>query len=219
MSSLGKVYCSAGYQSVANWIVALGFEITTDISEANLVAFAGGQDIDHRFYGEQKGRFTGAPTKRDEEEYRDFLIARDTGKKMVGICRGGQLLCALSGGGLIQHVENHAGSNHQISTFDKGTYRVNSLHHQMFNPYLLNKRHFDVLAWASKPLSNIYLNGNNKEAWKHPSFKETEVVRFRNTDSFAIQYHPEMMHYSREYDASQTWLGNTFLKFYNNEQL
>lgn len=212
-----KVYCSHGHTGVANWILPLGFELTSDITEADLVAFAGGQDIDTRFYGEGRGKYTGSPGERDRVEYRDFVIAKETGKKMVGICRGGQLLCALSGGSLIQHVTNHTGSEHTISTYDRGTFRVNSIHHQMFNPYTLDKKHFDVLAWTTKPLSNIYLNGSNNEIYKHPSFKETEIVRFKNTDSLAIQFHPEMMHRTQHYQPTNTWLNNLFLKFYNNE--
>ncbi len=85
---IGKVYCSTGGSGVVNWILPLGFEITTDIQEADLVAFAGGQDIDSRLYKEAQGKYTGKAGERDRIEQRDFLIAQERGIKTVGVCRG-----------------------------------------------------------------------------------------------------------------------------------
>lgn len=216
-NSKGKVYCSMGYSGVANWILPLGFEITKDIQEADLVAFAGGQDIDTGFYGEPRGRHTGRSGERDVIEKRDFLIALETGKKMVGVCRGAQLLCALSGGKLIQHVNSHAGNDHGLSTFDKRLFRVNSVHHQMMFPYTLPREEYKVLGWSNKPLSDVYLNGLNKEMWMPSFFKETEIVKFNKTNALAIQFHPEMMYRTNYYGATNSWLGDLFLNFYNNE--
>lgn len=217
MTDSAKIYCSAGYKSVVNWILPLGFQITDNIHEADVIAFGGGADIDTGFYNEPRGRHTNKPSERDTIEKRDFTFAVQNGKKMVGICRGAQLVCALSGGKLIQHVNNHAGPDHGMATFDRQLLKVNSLHHQMMFPYTLHREAYKILAWSNRFLSDTYLNGHNKENWLPTMFKETEVVNFLNTQSLAIQFHPEMMHRTTEYNAANTWLGDLFLKFYHNE--
>lgn len=216
MSSLkGKVYCSFGYNA-ANWIAGLGLEITSNIQEADVVCFAGGQDIDTRFYNEAVGRHTGRPGQRDIREQQDFNIAVETGKKVVGVCRGGQLICALSGGKLIQHVEGHH-SEHSISTYDETQLRVNSIHHQMMYPYDIPRTDYKVLAWSSRPLSSTYLDGHNRENWLPNYFKETEIVHFKKTRGLAIQFHPEMMYGNDRYKASNDWVAQLFTKFYHDE--
>ncbi len=215
-SLTGKVYCSYGYNA-ANWIVGLGLEITSDIQEADVICFAGGQDIDTRFYGEPVGKYTGKPGERDIVEARDFKITQATGKKIVGVCRGGQLICALSGGSLIQDVNNHAGSDHSISTYDQTNLRVNSIHHQMMFPYTLPREDYQILAWSQRPLSDTYKNGWNKETFVPNHFKETEIVHFKKTKALAIQFHPEMMFRSRNYEITNNWVSDLFIKFYKNE--
>lgn len=217
-SAKGKIYCSTGGSGVVNWLMPYGFTVTSDIQEADIVAFAGGADIDHRFYNEPRGRYTNAPQHRDRIEERDFKIAVASGKKMVGVCRGAQLICALSGGQLIQHVENHGG-HHGMTTYDSSELRVNSIHHQMLFPYVLPKDHFKVLGWTTRPLSKVYLDGYNKQKWCPEHFKEIEVATFTKTKGFAVQFHPEMLHGSRDEGSIQTnnWLANQFIKFYNDE--
>lgn len=216
-SSKLKIYGSDGHIGAGNWIIAQGFEPTDDIRDADVVVFGGGQDIDTAFYGEPKGYHTGGKTRRDQIEQNDFEIARRLGKKMVGICRGAQLLCALSGGKLIQHVAGHGGRDHGISTFDRQPpLVVNSIHHQMMYPYTLPTKDYKILGWATRPLSNTYLNGWNKEQWLPNSFKECEIVEFRNTNSLAIQFHPEMMYRSASYETTNNWLNDLFQKFINN---
>ncbi len=126
-----------------------------------------------------------------------------------------QLLCALSGGKLIQHVVGHSG-DHMLQTHDNHQLRVNSIHHQMMFPYTLPKNDYKVLGWSRRPLSRTYLDGNNKENWLPNNFRECEIVKFNKTQSFAVQFHPEMMHYSSEYRETNDWLGQLFLNFYNN---
>ncbi len=216
--SKSKVYCSGGRDGVANWILPLGFEKTDDIKEANLIAFAGGEDIDTGFYREPRGHNTNKGGRRDVEEKADFDYGVKNGIKMVGVCRGAQLLCALSGGQLIQHVSNHAGRDHAIATSDRQTLKVNSIHHQMMFPYTLQKEDYKILAWANRPLSTTYLNGYNREKWLPVNFKEAEVAYFTKTGSLAIQFHPEMMYRAESYyGPTNRWLGEIFNKFINNE--
>lgn len=220
-NSSDKVYCSYGHTSEANWILSLGFPLTHDISKASIVVFGGGKDVDPGFYGEKRGRNTDIPSMRDRAEKKDFEYVqkqRENGKKIktVGVCRGAQLICALSGGKLIQNITNHYGT-HDLSTFDKLSLRVNSIHHQMVYPYNLDKKHYKILGWSTKNLSSEYLNGFNKSLWLPESFKEIEIIYFKNTDSLGIQSHPEMMFKIEKYKETMDWMTDLFTKFYEDK--
>jgi putative glutamine amidotransferase len=216
---VNRVYCSDGYSSAANWITGLkDFVLVPSIKDADVVVFGGGKDIDPAFYGENRGTNTDKPSLRDVKEQADFFIAKERGIKMVGVCRGGQLICALSGGKLIQDVNNHAGSNHPMRTSDGRSYMVNSLHHQMMFPYTLAKTDYEIIGWSPRHLATRYLGGNDKDILLPGHFKECEVVHFKNTKGLAIQWHPEMMYgYSKTAGPSVHWMQETFLKFYNDE--
>lgn len=218
----GSMYCSDGHLYESNWLVPLGFKMTSKIEDADVVVFGGGQDIDHRFYNQARGKYTGGPTRRDIVEKRDFdivqgLIKEGKDVKCVGICRGHQLLCALAGGSLIQHVgDNHIG-HHSMTTYNKNEFIVNSIHHQMIYPYNLPKKEYKILGWSTKPIASEYLNGGNKPMWLDEAFKEIEIVYFPKIKSLGIQSHPEMMFRNQSYDKFMGWLQDLFLKFFNNE--
>lgn len=211
-----KIYCSHGFTSYANWIVNLdGFELTHKRDEADILLFAGGKDIDTKFYGEQKGKYTDSRNQRDVVEFGDFQYGLTNKLPIVGICRGAQLACALSGGKLIQHVTNHQ-CYHKMETKDGITMTINSLHHQMLNPFVMDKSNYDILGWAKKNLSTTYLNGHNKETSLPLTFVEPEIVYFPKTKSLAYQYHPEMMFNGPE-NETINYTQQIFLKFINNQ--
>lgn len=218
-----KVYASYGHTGETNWIVPLGFEQTQNIDQADVVVFGGGKDIDPGFYGEKVGARTDSPSNRDKKEKEDFDYVqrlRKEGKnvKIVGVCRGLQLICALSGGRLIQDVSNHCG-NHFMSTFDKQKIPVNSIHHQMIYPYNLEKDKYKILGWSTNNLSSRYLNGKDKSMWLPTNFKELEVVLFKDTAALGYQLHPEML-FSRknaEWGPTVKWCQDIFLDFYNDK--
>ena len=221
MKPSNKAYCSYGYTTESNWIRPLGFEITHNLEDADVVVFGGGKDVDPGFYNEKVGPRTDSPSSRDKEERLDFLRVQELraeGKKVktVGICRGGQLICALSNGKLIQDVSNHCG-RHSIITINKEELLVNSIHHQMMYPYNLNENDYTVIATVAKNRSSHYTNGFSKPVWLPEDFLEPEIIHFKNTDALAIQFHPEMMFRSQEYEETNKWMQELFMKFYNNE--
>lgn len=217
-----KVYCSFGHLGESNWIQALGFELTSNIEDADVVVFGGGKDIDPGWYNEKPGRRTDRPSERDRQEKKDFEKVqelRKNGKSIisVGVCRGAQLACALSGGELIQDVGNHGGYGHSISTFDKKEFKVNSIHHQMLYPYKMNRADYKILAWSTKNISSHYLNGWDKPKWLPNGFKEVEVAYFTKTHFLAIQSHPEMMLGNASYAETVKWMQDLFLTYYNEQ--
>ena len=65
----------------------------------------GGPDIDPALYGEKKEPACGEPNvHRDDLELRLLRIFLETGKPILGICRGMQLINVFFGGSLIQHL-------------------------------------------------------------------------------------------------------------------
>lgn len=210
-----KIYCSHNFDSYANWIIDLnGFDLCNNIDEADIVLFAGGKDIDTKFYNEPKGLYTDLKGPRDLIEYTDFQYALLKKLPIIGICRGAQLICALSGGKLIQHVTNHNNGHHKMKLKNGVTTIINSLHHQMLNPFVMKNDDYDLIGWAEKNLSTTYLNGNNKEITLPAKFVEPEIVHFKPINALAIQYHPEMMFNSYN-NESVTLTQNIFLNFIN----
>lgn len=108
--------------------------------------FCGGGDIDPSYYGEENhGKSRGICHLRDKFEKTLFNSVYATGKPILGICRGMQVINVFLGGRLHQHIENHAQSKersictHNVIiqersllgriTGKKEAY-VNSFHHQ-----------------------------------------------------------------------------------------
>src|SRR5512139_2001888 len=96
----------------------------------------GGTDINPDIYFEEPLPTTDKPDiSRDSREIVAVVEAIDSGKPIIGICRGAQLLCALNGGKLDQHNPKHRGNSHPIFTHDgKILYDVAADHHQIMIP-------------------------------------------------------------------------------------
>lgn len=129
-------------QTISDDILALG----------DILALPGGADVDPRRYGHRPHWRTGRVNPQYEEMDTLFLPKWiETGKPIIGICRGAQTLNVALGGTLIQDVAGHVGGadrtagEHEIYTDIKldlpvytnngesGDYRVyetNSYHHQ-----------------------------------------------------------------------------------------
>jgi putative glutamine amidotransferase len=108
--------------------------------DAKLIIFSGGQDINPEIYG-QENRYSYCNLNRDSVEL-DFLNrALKENKKILGVCRGHQLINAYLGGDMVQDLKKdlkiqHGGGHKLVyltqasiikSFFDGG---VNSIHHQ-----------------------------------------------------------------------------------------
>lgn len=162
-----------------------------------VLLFEGGTDISSAMYGETPGPNTQAPDiRRDNHETAFFHKALAVGAPMIGVCRGAQLLCALSGGHIIQHVSGHH-TRHKIQLpkcFGRQSIFATSAHHQMMNPYVLPHKDWVSCAHATWPQSGKYYGEIGKKLKLHktyPLFQEQEIVWFPKTKSLAIQGHPE----------------------------
>lgn len=154
----------------------------------------GGADISPSIYGEPVGPRTGAghePSFRDRTEMAAVDAAIKVGIPLIGVCRGAQLICAMSGGKLVQDVQGHFGS-HAMRTVDGRTINTTSVHHQMMYPFMMPDEDYDLIAWSAPARSRSYV-GVDRDLMVdfNGGILEPEVIYFHNTHALCIQGHPE----------------------------
>ena len=162
----------------------------------------GGEDISPSLYNQQPSNHTSAksiPSNRDQIEKRMAEWAIKNGFPIIGVCRGAQLMCALSGGKLVQDVDNHFGHHpiyckEIVPGLGDSFVTASSIHHQMMIPDGVDHQ---LLAWPESPSkrSTVYRgeDGKNIETCLDPNWKEPEIVWFPKTKALCIQGHPEYM--------------------------
>lgn len=164
--------------------------LVNDLKNADIVVFTGGSDISPAYYGESlKHPKTYCDPERDFTEKKIYKFCVKHGKKLVGICRGGQFLNVMNGGKMWQHVNNHATSkpHKAYTTYTDGSKReimVTSTHHQMMIPHPERGR---VLLTANESTTIEYPNGSPAKN----NGDDVEVVWYPGTDSLCFQPHPE----------------------------
>jgi len=166
----------------------IGSSDPNDLKPGDVLIVWGGGDIHPSLYNKMMSSKSGAyetPSQRDMTEWTMMQRARELNIPIIGVCRGAQMLCALVGGYLIQHVENHGGT-HEVTTYDNKQMMVNSIHHQMLYPF--DVQH-EMIAWASPSRSRIHLDVDTDVDMP----LEPEFVYFPQVEGFAIQWHPEML--------------------------
>lgn len=204
-----KIFVVGSQKHYAQWT---GFTLVPSIHQADIVMFTGGEDVNPELYGEKVGDFTSINKKRDIEEEAIFKQATKMNKKMIGICRGAQFLTVMSGGKLIQHVNNHGVSrgHGMYNTLTNDIINITSTHHQMLYPFNMEKNLYQIIGYSADQLSNTYLNGDNEEIMLPKDFVEPEIVLYKNTNALAIQCHPEMM---REYSKDLKQIKDILINF------
>lgn len=161
------------------------------LKEDGTLILWGGEDISPSVY-KQLPVHTHAnktPSKRDLAEIALAKRAMELGMPIIGVCRGAQLMCCLSGGTLFQHIEGHHHQTHLIKTYQGTSMRTSSCHHQALN---INGTNGEILAYDEIPVT-VFTDTD------HEYTTIPEVVYFKETRTFAIQGHPEWMHEESEF--------------------
>jgi gamma-glutamyl-gamma-aminobutyrate hydrolase PuuD len=158
-----------------------------DLKNQKALVLWGGEDISPSIYGQKSvyAHATDKPSQRDALEIALVNRAVDLGMPILGICRGAQLLCALDGGTLWQHVDNHAGWDHKI-TVRGHTYNTNSYHHQMMRP----SKDAEVIGTSLHVLSSVKCSEKEELTGLDP---ECEIVWFPKLRALGVQGHPEWL--------------------------
>jgi anthranilate/para-aminobenzoate synthase component II len=153
----------------------------------------GGEDISPSLYNEKPAKQCGAgplPSRRDVAERDACRACIERGIPIIGVCRGAQLLCALAGGRLLQHVEGHAGRSHSMMTCDNMNIITNSVHHQMMYPFEIEHK---MIAWAHPKISHVHIDQYGSNDPRMANKVEPEIVWFPKIKGLAIQGHPEFI--------------------------
>lgn len=154
-----------------------------DIRDGCLILW-GGEDIGTSIYDQKPNRFCHQykASERDKREMEYIAKAIYYDMPIIGICRGAQLLCAVAGGKLAQHIEGH-GRSHLVTLHDEEDTVImcNSSHHQMMLPPT-----GAVVLASSEATHGV---GENNEAVVHK--RVNEVVYFPALRALGIQPHPE----------------------------
>ena len=158
-----------------------------ELSKNHILFLWGGEDIATEIYGESPCDYVRTKHKslRDSLEIDLFNKATDLQIPIIGICRGAQLITCLTGGSLVQHIEDHDGGIHAIVTQDNETFVTNSCHHQMMFP---NSKESTILAHSLEYENIIGIRNDNQKIYIN---SVPEIVHFPNINALGIQGHPE----------------------------
>jgi hypothetical protein len=164
--ALDVLFTEHGYYGITDAELSREFEI-------DLACFTGGADINPKIYGAEREKHTQYPCDhRDTREIGFWRSYKDMPK--VGICRGAQLINALNGGSMIQHVDGHVHGTHKLFTRTGDVQLTSSVHHQMMIPC----KEAELVAWAEGVTFKD----------KRP---EPEVLWLKHDRSLLFQGHPE----------------------------
>lgn len=170
-----------------------GHELVERLSDADVVVLNGGEDIATSIYHQNSAY--GSPTqpsRRDQMEMAVYEQAKSEGKFIFGICRGAQLACAMEGGTLWQHVNNHGTGHPIIDVFTGKTYAATSLHHQMMRPN--PKVEHQIIAVANRSTIKVSDKGEVKvDTLNTPLVdgNDPEIIWFPDARALCVQGHPE----------------------------
>lgn len=187
-----KKFAIAGYDhSISKIMTQLGFTEVRAVVEADVVCFPGGADIYPGIYGHpQVNSLTRSVIMtRDAAEIAFFQTALNLGKAMIGFCRGAQLLHALNGGTLYQHVDRHQGNRHDTTDITTGkVYSINSIHHQMMYP-----NSYCTIIAVTKNLATQRFRWDEKlrNVVDDGTGDDIEALSYEKTRCLCIQGHPE----------------------------
>jgi gamma-glutamyl-gamma-aminobutyrate hydrolase PuuD len=193
--TLGYAGTGTGTHAPFNQVIPNGLKCNvSDIYAGKITHLViwGGEDISPSLYDEKASTYTHAgdkPSTRDKLELDLCMAAVNCNIPIIGVCRGAQLLCAIAGGKLVQHVTGHH-TAHEILTATGRSVITSSVHHQMMFPW--DTEH-ELLAWSPTQLSRCYIGQDDKDIKEAVTHVEPEIVYFPKIKGLAIQGHPEFM--------------------------
>lgn len=188
-----KVWVPRPLSGEEEMFIKHGFSIG-DEQDYDVLCLCGGRDIPSSLYN--------APThysSTKSEVYLDtelpaFEHAIANGKVVFGICRGMQLIHALLGGTLYQHLIGHSGHHHLAYDNSGNIIKVNSLHHQN----IFNDIGGEVLLQSSDTCTGIRWCAETN-AFINEEINTIEAILYKENKCLGVQGHPEGYGCTTEY--------------------
>ncbi|KKL89176.1 hypothetical protein LCGC14_1917310 [marine sediment metagenome] len=152
-------------------------EAIEDIEKCNLIIFPGGADINPKIYGELN-RHSYCNLYRDKVELKVLKTALKLNKKILGVCRGHQLVNAYLGARMVQDMYEDLGPNSHGGIHKLEFLTNNSIIERFFN--ITNSIHHQGIITSGKGLT--------------PTSKFKKVIESVESENIiTVQFHPEMM--------------------------
>jgi len=170
----------------------IDFDKDKDLSKYNLIIFSGGEDINPNIYGRKNTHSYGINPKRDKVEQAILSRALELKIKILGVCRGHQLINAFLGGALVQDIYSELNQFHSsphnlditiensLANFILQGMQVNSLHHQ-----------------------GVINRGSGLTTTSH--YKHV-IESTESKNIFTVQWHPEFMMHRKFFDVVNRWV-------------
>lgn len=168
--------------------------IVDNPDDADIILFGGNTDVSAEICDEDNIKENNSNYRMDVSDICLFNRAMDKrkAKLILGINRGAGLVCSMSGGKILQGVDNHKMLGLHLISDGKDSMLITSNHTQLQYPYNLKKEEYEVLFWAVPERSDKYIG---KSDTKIANFKECEIVLYKNNPvpCLAIQGNPDKM--------------------------
>lgn len=173
------------------------------IDSNTVIMYGGGEDISPALYNAPKNPKTWAPespSPRDALEAAVYKLGVERGAAHYGICRGHQLLAALAGGRLFQHVDNHHSSHisslteeaQKIINHKPRSIYVTSVHHQAVDIESLKAAQKDTISILENPPMSPRYHVDKQDVLDRSEVKvDNEAFLIPSLRIFGVQGHPE----------------------------
>ena len=168
----------------------------------------GGADMDPALYGQENTASAGIDRERDEAELKLVHLFLESGRPILGICKGMQVINVALGGTLIQNVENtdvHKWDQvigdrvHEI-TAGEGCF-LRELYGERF---YVNSAHHQALDQIGK---NLTVTARADDG-------TPEALEWKEKKLYAVQWHPERMAFLKR--REDTVDGQAVFEFFLN---
>lgn len=163
------------------------------LQQVNGLILAGGGDIDPAIYGgESHPTVYSVDAERDRTELALAEMVMTEGVPILGICRGMQVLCVVSGGNLVAHVPDHFGENvlHRLDNPRRPTSHTVEVTAQSRLAEVLKVTNTEVTSWHHQAVQSISGGWN---AVAHAPDGVIEAIEHREHPwAVAVQWHPEL---------------------------
>lgn len=187
----GWRFSVVGGDSLIEEMMARAGAIPSSPRQSELIVFSGGTDVAPTLYGEAGYHMCTQRSdhERDRREVAMYRLAVSKGKKLVGICRGAQLLNVLNGGKLWQNVDGHRSKPHPVTYINEKSEKfvlpVTSDHHQMMIMGQSGR------LWGYAGQSTIKSSFEDDIPMASHHVDDPEIVYYPATKSLCFQPHPE----------------------------
>ena len=190
--------------------------------DADVLVIPGGADVDPSRYGERPNYWTQRSNPHFEYLDTHFLPKWiETGKPIIGICRGMQTLNVALGGSLFQDIKGHIGNpnkreerHHDIYTeiyskeegIDFRIYGTNSYHHQAVKALGAG---MEIIGWSHTmkhcPTTHKMYKGDTHTGyrWRKEQDEITEKSRFKRDETPLLAIPEIIRHKERPYIGFQ----------------